>query len=101
MKAIRFVPIGLAIAMISLSCSDDDEIVGPDDATDSVDIPLTDDQSAFLESLEEVYKPLEAIILPNGENVREYLEANDPEFCNHFLQGKSRKLRRVTQQSKS
>jgi len=89
MGAIKLVSIVLIIAAISLRCSEDDnEIIGPDDGADSIDVPLTDEQSAFLESLEEVYTPLEEIILPNGENVRAYLEANDPEFLQSYPSGK-------------
>ena len=52
--------------------------------TETEDVPLTDAQLAFLETVKDTVIRLEDIILEDGQNVRSYLEKNDPAFLQTY-----------------
>ena len=67
------------------SCKKKEDALTPAPAPDSIpaatgDVPLTDDQSAFLATVQDTFIRLEDIILDDGQNVRSFLEINDPDF---------------------
>ena len=52
------------------------------------DVALTDDEASFLESLPDTVIRLEDIILEDGQNVRAYMEANDPTYLQSYPSSK-------------
>ena len=52
--------------------------------TETEDVPLTDAQAAFLETVKDTTIRLEDVILEDGQNVRTFLETYDPDFLNKY-----------------
>lgn len=89
MKAIKFLFIIITVLMSFISCTENDsEVAGPIPA-DSLDVPLSDDQAAFLETLKDTVIQLENIFFEDGQNVRSFLESNDPEFLEAYPSGRT------------
>ncbi|MBI5326000.1 MAG: C40 family peptidase [Ignavibacteriae bacterium] len=62
----------------------------------SEDVPLTEAQLAFLETVKDTIISLEDIILDNGQNVRSFLEVNDPNFLNTYPSWISKEITALT-----
>lgn len=76
-----------------LSCSEDDnEPSGPNPA-DSVDLPLSDEDAAFLATLPDTIIQLQDILFDDGQNAKDFLEANDPDFLETYPSGRIRKTK--------
>jgi len=50
----------------------------------SADEALTDEEASFLESIPDTVIRLEDILLEDGENIRAYMQANDPAFLQSY-----------------
>jgi hypothetical protein len=65
-----------------VSCKDKSNPTNPNTITE--DVPLTEAQSNFLETVKDTSFRLEDIILENGQDVRTFLQENDPTFLNKY-----------------
>ena len=72
----------IASMFILGSCKDKSTITNP--ITIKEDIPLTDSQEAFLETVKDTTLHIEDIILENGQDVRTFLQENDPAFLDKY-----------------
>ena len=91
MKTIKILGVIISILISLVRCSEKDGIEPDPVSPDSSDVELTDEQAAYLESLEETFIPLEDIILDNGQDVRSFLEDNDPDFLQDYPSGRPKK----------
>lgn len=84
------VTIIFASVFIISSCKkkEDDIVIVPPVDNVFEDVPLTADEVAMLESVPDTFIRLEDIILENGEDVRTFLQANDPGFLLTYPSGR-------------
>lgn len=98
MKAIKSLLTLVTLIMFFSTCTenDNDNVEPGPISADSVDVPLTDDQAAFLETVKDTVIRLEDIVLENGQNVRSFLETNDPGFLEGYPSGRVAKSLALT-----
>ena len=94
MKAIKFLFIVIPLVMSLVRCTENDS--SDPVPNDSVDVALTDDQAAFLATLEDTVIHLEDIFFENGQNVLTFLEEHDPDFLEAYPYGRTSKTKALT-----
>jgi hypothetical protein len=96
MKTLKVSLLIISLVTSLLSCTENDaEGPGPI-PSDSTDVPLTDDQVAFLETLRETTIPLEDIYLDDGQKMLTFLQENDPGFLQGYPYGRAAKTKALT-----
>lgn len=96
MKAIKFLVIVITLGVLFSTCSENDNVEPNQIPSDSVDLPLTDETAAFLETVKDTVIRLEDIILEDGQNVRSFLEENAPEFLQAYPSGRVGRTKALT-----
>ncbi len=87
MKTLRSLFIVVVGTLSFTHCSDSNNDAGQGPG-DSPDVPLTDQQADFLAALPDTVIQLKDIILGDGQNVLDFLKANDPDFLKDYPYGR-------------
>lgn len=88
MRAIKFLLTLITLVMVFSTCSENDNVEPGPITTDIEHESLSDEQAAFLEAVKDTVFRLEDIILEDGQNVRAFLETNDPDFLMAYPSGR-------------
>ena len=93
MKAFKFVLTLTTLVAVFSTCTENDSVEPEPIFIGTEDVPLTDAELTFLETVKDTIIHLEDIILENGESVRSFLEINDPAFLQTYPSGRVDKKR--------